>query len=121
MRNFNNEVFNGQAIASVTSSALNARQWYAASFIASFTVNDAAGTIKIQASNAFCPDGTLPSNFVPPDASWVDVPSATVTIVAGASALIPMPSNICYTYLRIVWTRSAGTGFFTVDINVQGF
>lgn len=121
MRNFNQTVFSAQPIASVTSAALNARQWYAASFIARFTVTDAAGTMKIQASNAVCEDGTLPSSFVPPTASWVDVPLATATIAAGVAAIIPMPLNICYTYLRVVWTRSGGTGAFTVEMNIQGF
>lgn len=120
MRNLSQKIINAQTNATASSAAIDANQLYAASFIGQFTDATAAGTLKIQASNDWDNAGNL-QGFVPASGSWVDVPSASVVIVAGATALVPMPVSISYRWLRIVWTRSAGAGNFTVQMNAQGF
>lgn len=118
MRNLSFTPINAQPIASNTSAAFDGSHLVAMSAIATFSVADAAGTVKIQVSNAFDNIGNLAS-FVPPAASWVDLPSASVVVAAGATSLIPMPLNVCYRWFRVVWTRTAGTGTITVSVNAQ--
>lgn len=96
----------------------SSRQYYAVTFMAVFTDAAAAGALKVQWSNDVASSGDLPSSFLP--TNWLDVPSATVTVAAGATSFIPMPTQICYRWLRLVWTRTAGAGTFTVFMNAQG-
>lgn len=122
MRSFSKNIIDAHAIASNNSVAVDCNEIYAASFIGKFSVSDAEGTLKIQASNE-TPVGGVPISgvYVPAEASWADVPSATVSVTAGATSLVPMPVSFSYKWLRAVWTRSAGTGTITVQMNLQGF
>jgi len=108
-----------QVIASTNLAAIPLQQKFSVSAIATFTVNDAAGTLKIQVSND-APVGQQPEYYTPSATSWVDLAGATVTVASGAVAIIPK-TDVCYQYMRLVWTRSGGTGSFTVNTNVQGF
>lgn len=120
MRNVNYNPINAAPIASNNSAAIDCDQMYAASFIATFSVNDGAGALKVQASNEF-PLNNQASGYVPSAASWIDVPSATVTVASGATSLVPMPLSFSYRWLRLVWTRTGGMGTITVSANIQGF
>lgn len=120
MNSFCKNIIDAHAIASNNSAPIVADQMYAASFIASFSVADGAGACKIQASNYPVPSGNFALITIP-DASWVDVPLATATIASGATTLIPMPTQFSYRWLRVVWTRTGGTGTITVAMNAQGF
>lgn len=116
MKQFNDPVVNAANNASTNFPALDSQQLYGASFIVSFTDAAAAGTLKIQASNDPTAD---PNNFVP--THWIDVPSASVVVAAGATSNVPMPAQFCFRWLRVVWTRTAGAGKFTVNMYAQGF
>lgn len=123
MRNLSSIVVNAQNnVAGPTEfSKIDSNQLFAASFIATFTDAAAAGTLKVQASNDWDNAGNVAAAaFTPAANSWVDVPSASVLVAAGATSLVPMPQQICYRWLRLVWTRSAGAGTLSVYLNAQG-
>ena len=72
-----------------------------------------AGAFKLQASN----DHPIPG--IPP-LNWFDIPGATATVSAGALAAIAK-TDICYTWLRAVWTPTAGAGNITATLQAIGY
>ena len=92
----------------VTGPALDCSQIYAVSFQASFSSNTLTGTFKFQASNDI-------SN---PPVNWSDV--ASVNVAAGGVILIPK-TDVCYQWIRPVYTHTAGAGTVTMAVNSQGF
>jgi len=93
--------------SSATSSAIPVTQMTEGSVIIT-TAGDGAlsGSVKIQASNDIS-TGFPVQNFVP--TNWVDVTNATVN-VSGNGTVLLAPFAISYQYVRVVFTRSAGTG-----------
>lgn len=117
MRNLNRKVVDAANNATTTFDPINANQLFAASFIAQFSDAATTGTIKLQASND--PEaGSTMIPLSPASASWVDVPSVSAAVVAGANVTIEK-SPMCYQWIRLVWTRTAGAGTLTVDMNAQ--
>lgn len=90
-------------------SQIDSNQLVSASFHAFFGDANAAGTVKIQASNDIFQDRYQASNFTV--VNWVDVPNQSAAITAGASALLTIP-QCSYRWLRAVYT-STGTGVQT--------
>lgn len=94
----------------ITSAAVVSRFVLAATAQAVFTDAAAAGTLKLQGSN----DATSPTH-------WNDIANATTTVVAGATATTPLlAANLCYQWIRVVWTSSAGAGTVTVNLHTVG-
>lgn len=58
-----------------------------------------SGTLKLQGSN----DGT----------NYDDVPSASSALTGSAGSSLWNLSNIYFKYIRVVWTRTGGTGSVT--------
>ncbi len=117
MKNVNAEVLNISDAATVNGGKIDASQIYSATFHAIWTDSDAAGTVKIQASNDLCPPGNLPSSFTP--TNWIDIPSAsaTITAAAGNQKLIALTPAVGYRWLRIVWTQTTpGSGLIKVNM-----
>ena len=69
------------------------------------------GTLKLQA----CIDVATPTV----SSSWNDVASSTVTI-SGADIVMYDVSDISYKWVRLVYTRTSGTGAITALINAKG-
>lgn len=112
MRQLNDTIIITQSGASgVNSAAVLAENLFSVSAMAVASGTE-AGALKIQASNDNPVDGTAPS-------SWVDISGATVTVTAGGTVLIPK-LDICYQYIRFVYTHSGGTGNITVKIKALG-
>lgn len=105
------------ATANRTSDDVDVNQAVSASFQFATTDLTAEGTLKIQASNDNPgPSGNfMNSSFVPPN--WADVPNATSTIVLGVGPMIVIP-NMCFRYVRAVFTRTAGAGSFSILLTV---
>jgi hypothetical protein len=103
--------------ASHTSVAIDSQQLLGASFHIYFGDNTVAGSVKIQASNDICPTNySAVYNFTP--TNWVDIPSASVSIVAGAPELITLPNtSTMYRWMRVVYTFSSG-GSSTLNVNM---
>lgn len=118
MRNFNKVLLSATDTTSQTSTFMDTGQTVAISFIASFSDSTAAGTLKIQASN----DVTSATNLALADGfapvHWADVPSASASVVAGATVVVAIPQN-SYRWLRAVYTETTpGTGVITINVNV---
>lgn len=74
-----------------------------------------AGTIKFQGSNDWDPTcDTMPSAFAV--SNWVDIASATASVTAATGFIIPK-FDVCYEWIRVVFTASGGTG--TLSANVK--
>lgn len=100
------------------SAHIDAQQVYGCSFVATFSDNAAAGTMKIQGSNDPCGFGNIAEDFTP--TNWVDVASGSVVVAAGATSTVEK-IHINYRWLRVTWTRTGGAGTFNVYWNQQGF
>jgi hypothetical protein len=113
----------GDATASpLNSSKIDTRQVYTVSLVMTSSSGSNAGTIKLQGSNDICGFGNVAANFTP--TTWVDLPSTIVdgsgTVAAGATVTLVV-KQLCYAWLRAVWTPSAGAGTITATVNTQGF
>lgn len=113
MRSLNEPVLNG-ADASVNQNSVivDSKNLHLASVHVSMT-GTAAGTVKLQASNDEPTTGLAPSNFV-------DITGATVSVSAGGQFLIPK-LDVCYNYIRAVYTATSGTGTVTAKIHMIGY
>lgn len=79
----------------------------------------ATGTIKLQASNDAPAPYNLQSSITTPT-NWTDIASATASVTAGSTALIPK-TDICYQWLRAVFTpTSAGVQTIQPRADVAG-
>lgn len=77
--------------------------------------------LKIQASNdsPVGKPGVSSGVFTP--TNWTDIASATVSIGAAGTFLIPK-TDLCYEFIRLVLTGTGGaTGTTTVNIKVLGY
>lgn len=118
MRYLNEALFNAATNVTGNSAAVDSSAMTSISVQASFTDAAAAGTLKLQCSNDHNPYGNLPGDFTP--TNWNDVPSGSVVVAAGATSLIPS-TDVCYQWIRLVWTRTAGAGTFTATIKSDGY
>jgi hypothetical protein len=68
-----------------------------------------AGTLKLQG----CNDAKAAAN-------WSDIANATVAVSSAGVYLIPK-TEICYNFIRVVFTSSGGAGNVTVNLQALGF
>jgi len=111
MRQLNFNVIPLQAGTTTNSVAVNSVNLFQISAQIAATAG-AAGTLKLQASN----DDSEAANFVP--VNWSDIPGATIA-VAGAGAYLIPNQEICYEYIRAVYT-STGAGTISVVLKALG-
>ena len=104
MRPANKKVLDTVAV-STNSSEIKTDFVVACSVIATAT-GTIAGSVKLQASN----DNVDPTN-------WCDIASATVSVSVSNPVMIAK-TDLCYNFIRVVFTKSGGTG--TVTVNYQG-
>jgi hypothetical protein len=113
MKNVNVNVLSGAATGSINGPVIDASQIYEASFQSVAGDGAVAGTIQIQMSNDLAPAGTYTA-FTP--ANWTNFPgTSSATISAGASTAILLPA-VSARWLRVVFTRTAGTT--TINVNM---
>lgn len=109
MRQENIHIIPVQAAATVTTAAIDSRNLFACS--AQITATGAgAGTLIIQASDDDIPNG--------PPVNWSPIPLATITVSAAGAFLIPR-TELCYQYVRLVFTNT-GTGTISVVFKALG-
>lgn len=111
MRQINDNIIPVQAAATVTTSAIPALNLIYMSAQITAT-GSGAGTLKFQASN----DYVVASNAVP--VNWSDIPSASIVVAGAGSYLIPK-TEICYEYVRLIYTNT-GTGTISVVFKALG-
>lgn len=115
MRNTNCAVLSALDDVTRTGGKVDANQLVSASFHLSYSDGTAAGSFKIQASNDVCGYGNVAAAFTP--TNWVDVPSATATVAAGAQGLVTI-ANMSYRWVRVIWTQTTpGIGTVTCNMN----
>jgi hypothetical protein len=114
MRNAQIQVLSAPDNASQTGSQFDVGQIASASFAPVFGDTSAAGTLKIQCSNDLT-NGVARNQFVP--TNWCDIPNATSTIASGVGPAIVI-GNMCFSYIRAVYTRSGG-GTTTIVVNMN--
>lgn len=109
MRQVNDNIIPVQAAATVTTAAISALNlFYCSAQIA--VTGSGAGTLIIQASNDDIQNG--------PPVNWSAIPSATVAVSGAGAYLIPK-TEICYQFVRLVYTNS-GTGTISVVFKALG-
>jgi hypothetical protein len=69
----------------------------------------AMGTLKLQASN----DKNSPVN-------WSDISGASVSVTGSGAFLIPK-LDLCYRYIRAIYTNSSGSGDITANFEGMGY
>lgn len=114
MRPLNQVYFNA-----ITGTTTGAKLWASSYYSISLTgvgTSTLAGTIKMQASNDFDNSADLDS-FSP--SNWVDVASATATVTAATAFIMPK-TDVCYQWVRFIFTASGGTGALTANIKTIG-
>lgn len=114
MRFLNDVVLNAvSSAASQSSAAVDASQMITASVQAVFTDPASTGTVKLQCSNDHISYGNLPGSFTV--TNWSDIPAASIAVGAGGVVLVPL-TNICFQWVRVVFTRTAGAGTITATL-----
>lgn len=104
----------------LNSGKIDTRQVYAISMVMTSSNAGNAGTVKLQGSNDICAFGNVASAFTP--TTWVDIPAAALNgsgLVAAGAAVTLIVKELCYSWVRAVWTPSAGAGTITATINSQ--
>jgi len=112
MRQLNQNIVPLQAATSVTTDAVPAENLFYMSAQIAIT-GAGAGTMKLQASND---DTNGEVNTIP--TNWSDIPSASV-IVSGTGAFLIPKTEICYQYVRVVYTNT-GSGTISIVIKAIG-
>ena len=99
---------------------------------ATITVTGAAslvGTLKLQGSNDDAQIGQPPYTSPNDPTNWADIPNTILTIAATASTAavavsvssagtVLLPANdICYKFIRPVWTYTSGSGTIVVAVH----
>lgn len=97
--------------ATVTSNAIDTCQWIAYSAHAIAAGATITGTVKVQVSN----DEILAGQPV----NWVDLTSASVSVTGAGSFLIPK-ADVCYRWMRIVYTKTTSAVGALISVNVNG-
>jgi|SRR6185312_5000575 len=101
--------------ATINSDAIPTQNVLSVSAQAVATGGTVAGTVKFQASNdnVVIGGGNVPTN-------WTDIASATVSVTGAGSFLIPK-TEICYQWVRVVYTNSGTGGTIAVMVKTIGF
>lgn len=95
--------FNGPAILCDQLFALSAQ------IIAGGTL---VGSLKLQGSNDA--PVNVPGGAAPTATNWSDISGASVSVSSAGVFLIPK-TEICYQYIRLVWTRDSGSGNVVIN------
>jgi hypothetical protein len=111
MRQVNDNIIPLQTAATITSAAIPALNlFYCSAQIAA--TGSAAGTLQLQASNDDL------KGYVTSPVNWSNVPSASVAVSGAGAYLIPQ-TNLCYQWVRLVYTNT-GTGTISVVFKALG-
>lgn len=97
----------GSTSSSLTSAPIPVSQMTQFSVIVSVAGdNTAAGTVTVQASNDVGTGFPVTESSPSP---WVTLPGVSAVVSGNGQVLIPI-TNVAYQFIRVVYTRSAGTG-----------
>ncbi len=98
------------------SAAIPAEQLIQVSVQGVVTGSSPVGTLKLQGSNDPILVNYLPK-YTP--TNWSDIPNATIAVSATGVFLIPK-TEICYSWIRVVWVVGSGSGLVTARLVTVG-
>ncbi len=98
--------------------------WVGTSFVASLQIVSTGtaptGTFKVQAScDPGQPNAQAKTQQSADVTNWSDVANATAAITAAGTSRIDL-SDMGYTWVRVVWTSTSGTGSATIRASLKG-
>jgi len=125
MRIFNDVVFSAGSLgADLASAPIKLDSMYLAAIAATWTGGTAAGTLKIQFSedDPTFGDGDDVTNWYDAITSGCVVPAAAVTVSGAGSQLweIGLNGGVPHKWMRLVFTRTSGTGSIDAKLNAKG-
>jgi hypothetical protein len=112
MRQLNEIAVSSSDLSSANGSAIVSGYLLQLSAQAVVTGSSPVGTLKVQCSNDS-------PGIVGGPVNWSDISGATVSVTGTGSFLIPK-IDICYQWIRLVWTKTSGTGAVTVRLQAIG-
>ncbi len=110
MRPSSELVINSANGATVNAAAIKCDQVFQCSVLVT-TTSTLTGTAKIQVSNDPYTPGQTPTN-------WSDLASASVAVAGAGTVNIPK-IDLCYNWIRVVWTNSTNTGTLKVYVRTN--
>jgi len=80
------------------------------------TTGTSTGVLKLQASNDIVVQQSVSGQPI----HWFDITGATVSVV-GAGTTAILKTELCYQYIRAVWTHANGLpGTITINLQIAG-
>lgn len=107
----------GAMASTITSTAQQLANVITFSIQAVFT-GSPVGTFKLQCSTDTATDGT--PTLVQPT-NWDDIPNSSYAITAAGSNTWNYSGNTGFSWVRLVYTASSGSGVLNVKINTKGY
>lgn len=119
MRIFNEPILTAGdvSLTSLTSSAVNLDFYFLYAIQAVFT-GAPVGTVKLQASLDYVPAG-FPQITPAFSGNWTDVANSS-TAISAAGTVIWNAEDVGYNWVRLVYTKTSGTGALSARINCKG-
>jgi hypothetical protein len=107
MRTVTYTAIEAEPSTSLTSAAIPVDQATQTTVVVTLDSTTGAGTVSIEASNDD-PSSAFPvGEFVP--TNWVAVPNASVAVSGDGQYLVPL-TNLAFQFIRVVFTRTSGSG-----------
>ena len=108
--------FNGDALG------LDSMEGYSIGLTWTETAGSVAGILKLQASdNAFLDNPGWPQSVnINPNATWTDITGTAATLTTGPGTQFWNVSDVYYRAVRVVWTRTSGSGAYVAELFAKG-
>lgn len=88
-------------------------QFFTQCSVQGVVTGSSTGTIKVQVSN----DPSVDSSKV---VNWSDLPSATATLSAAGTFLVPK-TDLCFNWIQVIYTKNNGSaGTITANLHAWG-
>lgn len=101
--------------ATTNGPAIRATNLFAGSAVA-ISTGTVVGVLKVQASNDS--DALLDGTGAP--VNWVDVANLTVNVTTGGGVFLIPKFDVCYEWIRVVYTHTSGTGTINCYVKTLG-
>lgn len=112
MRQLNEIALSSADLSSANGAAIGSANLFSLSVQVIASGTAPVGALKVQISNDA-------PNTVGGPTNWTDISGATVSVTGVGSFLIPK-TEICYQWIRLVWTKTSGTGVVTAKLQALG-
>lgn len=124
MRTFNDTFATGidLSAATYTSPVMPLKNIYGFSIAMNISAGAPVGTLKLQVSNDPETNDTMPNGIPRPvPTNFADLTGTSISVIASDTTVMFNVHDVGYTYVRVVYTRTSGTGTASLVINARGF